>query len=137
MSKEENEALVRRFYQEAVNSANPEAIDQFIVPTVVDHELGLSGTPDGAEAWKADLRSFLEGFPDLTFAVDWMVSDRDMVVARVTITGTHRGEWVGINPTGKRVAFTATEAFRISGGKVVEYWGNTDTMSLMQQLETV
>jgi predicted ester cyclase len=134
MSIEDNKALIRRFYEEAVNAHNPGAIDRFVVPTIIDHELGLSGTPDGAEMWKADLGTFLRGFPDLNFAVDWMVAEQDIVVARVTITGTHRGEWMGIQPTEKTVAFTATEAFRITGRQVVEYWGNTDTTSLLQQL---
>jgi predicted ester cyclase len=137
MSIEEAKALVRRFYEEAVNAGNPGAIDRFIVPNIIDHELGLAGTPDGAEAWKRDLTTFLHGFPDLIFTVEWMVAERDMVVAHVTIRGTHRGEWMGIGPTDKEVAFTATEAFRISGNKVVEYWGNTDTMSLLRQLGAV
>lgn len=134
MSETDNKDLIRRFYRDVVNAGRPEQIDDFIAPTIVDHELGLDGGPDGAEAWKADLGGFLGAFPDLAFGVDWMVAEGDLVVAHVTITGTHLGPFMEIAPTERRVIFGAIEAFRIDGGVVVEYWGKTDVTSLMDQL---
>jgi hypothetical protein len=57
MSIEYNKALIRRFYEEAVNAHNPGAIDRFVVPTIIDHELGLSGTPPRRRSLGARPRS--------------------------------------------------------------------------------
>lgn len=134
MSPSDNRELIHRFYRDVVNAHRPEAIDGFIAATIIDHELGLSGSTDGAAAWKAELGGFLDAFPDLAFEVDWMVADADMVVTHVTITGTHRGAFMDVAASGRAVEFAAMEAFRIDGGMVVEYWGRTDVTSLMEQL---
>jgi predicted ester cyclase len=67
-----------------------------------------------------------EGFPDLTIAVEDVMAEGDRVRARVTMRGTHSGEFQGIAPTGKRVEVRAIDMFRIEHGKIVEHWGHAD-----------
>ena len=78
-----------------------------------------------------------EAFPDLRLTVEDVVSDGEKVAARVTFRGTHRGEFQGIPPTGKKVAFSSMEFNRVVGGKVEEHWVELDLLGLMQQLGAV
>ena len=68
-------------------------------------------------------------FPDLNVTVEEVMAEGDRVAARVTMRGTHRGEFQGIAPTGKRVEVRAMDMFRISDGKIVEHWGHADDPS--------
>lgn len=76
-------------------------------------------------------------FPDLHVTVEDMVAEGDKVVARVTMSGTHKGEFMGIAPTGKQITVGIIEILRIAGGKVVEHWNVVDSLGMMQQLGAV
>ena len=54
------------------------------------------------------------------------MAEDDRVAARVVMRGTHRGEFQGIGPTGKRVEVRAIDMFRVENGKIVEHWGHAD-----------
>lgn len=80
---------------------------------------------------------FFSAFPDLHANIDMLVAEGDVVVGRMTTTGTHRGEFMGIAATGKQVSFTETHIVRIANGKAVEHWGNSDDLAMMQQIGVV
>jgi predicted ester cyclase len=66
-----------------------------------------------------------------------MIAEGDKVVTRFTMRGTHQGEFMGIAPTGRRVEMTGIDIIRFSDGKMVEHWGNTDDLGMMQQLGVI
>ena len=76
-------------------------------------------------------------FPDLHVTVEDLIAEGDKIVGRVTLTGTHQGELLGIPATGKKVAFSEIHIVRISNGKAVEHWEIADIMSMMQQLGVI
>jgi predicted ester cyclase len=76
----------------------------------------------------------LAGFPDYQTLIEDMIAEEDQVAARIRMTGTHTGEFMGIPPTGKRISFTGMYLVRITSGKIVEHWGEEDGVSLLQQL---
>ena len=78
------------------------------------------------ETFKQTFSEAREGFPDLSIMVEDVIAEGDRVAARVTGRGTHRREFQGIAPTGKRVEVRAMGMFRISNGKIVEHWGHAD-----------
>ena len=80
---------------------------------------------------------YLSAFPDLHITVEDMIAEGDKIVARLTMRGTHQGAFLGIPPTGKQVTGTAIDINRITGGKSVEHWNNSDTLGLLQQLGVV
>ncbi len=137
MSAEQNKTLFRRFMEEAVNKGNLAAVDELISPDFVEHEELPPGTPPGREGVKAFVTVFRTAFPDLKATLSHLMAEDDMVVGRGTWTATHRGEFMGIPPTGKRVSFAVFDIVRIVDGKAVEHWGTTDTMAMMQQLGVV
>ncbi len=78
--------------------------------------------------------SLHSAFPDVHMDVEDMIAEGDKVVARVSVSGTHQGEFMGIDPTGNRVTITGIDILRIVDGKVVEHWGNFDDLGMLQQL---
>ena len=136
MSTEDNKASVRKAYQ-AVNQQNLSSfIDEFIDPHQVDHS-APPGLPGGIEGARQFAGMFLTAFPDMHFTVEDMIAEGDKVVARITMSGTQQGAFMGIPPTGKHVAWTAIDINRVAGGKSVEHWMEMDALVLMQQLGVV
>jgi steroid delta-isomerase-like uncharacterized protein len=123
---EENKAIARRVY-EIVSTGDFGRATEIVDPDAPDNEL-LPGDPPAKliEAFEQTFSEVREGFPDLSVAIEDVMAEGDRVAARVTMRGTHRGEFQGIAPTGKRVEVRAIDMFRISGGKIVEHWGHAD-----------
>lgn len=132
----ENKALVRRFYEEVWGNHSLDALDELVTTDAVDHELP-PGLPPGREGMKAFLGMFLSAFPDTKMTVEDALAEGDKVATRWSATGTHTGELMGIPATGKQINVTGLDINRISGGKIVEHWGQFDQMGMMQQLGVV
>ncbi len=96
----------------------------------------LSGVPEplNSDAWAGFLMSFTQAFPDSQIAIDTCIADGDMSATHWTITGTHRGSFQGIAPTGRPVMFSGLELNRFIDGRIVEHWGMFDNLALLQQI---
>jgi steroid delta-isomerase-like uncharacterized protein len=137
MSTEQNKALARQMVEEIFNRGNIGRADEFLTPDFVEREELPPGIPRDREGVK-QLTAMLRGaFPDFRATIDDMVAEGDKVVMRMTWRGTHKGEFMGIPPTGKSVSFGVIDIIRIAGGKFVEHWGQMDSMGLMQQLGAI
>jgi steroid delta-isomerase-like uncharacterized protein len=117
---EENKAIVLRWI-EAYNARDMRAEADARAPGYVAHVPAAAG-PLGSQAWARFIATLSEAFPDLRITVEDILSEGDMVAARVSFRGTHRGEFRGTPPTGKEVAFSSIEINRVVGGKVEEHW---------------
>jgi predicted ester cyclase len=138
MSTEENKALMHRIYEEVFNQKNLVAIDDFIAPNFVNHSAAQLGMTGGdLEHVKQFLSMVMQVFPDLHYTVEDLVAEGDKVVARLTISGTQQGAFMGIPPTGKHATISDIEIFRITGGKAVETWVQVDFLGLLQQLGAI
>jgi steroid delta-isomerase-like uncharacterized protein len=134
MSVEENKALVHRYLEEVYNKKNVAAIDELIAPNLIAHAYG---PPADREGYKQVLSMLFTAFPDYHLTVEDMVAEGDKVAVRFTWSGTHKGEFTGLAPTGKQVTVTAMTIHRVEDGKVVETWGLVDRLGQMQQLGVV
>ena len=137
MSKvEENKALVRREIEEVWNQGKLDLIDEIFAADFVCH---IAGSPDiqGPEGEKQFASMFRTAFPDIKFTIEDQIAEGDKVVNRWTYTATHKGELMGISPTGVQVTVTGITIGRYAGGKVLEIWVNSDALGLMQQLGVV
>lgn len=137
MSAEENKALARRFVEEFFNRKNLNIMDELYAPDCVEHSADLPGPLHGREAVKQFFGSFLAAFPDFHLTLEAEIAEGDTVVQRFTVSGTNKGELMGMPPTGKRATWTGMHIARIVGGKAVEGWGIGDTLGLMQQLGVI
>jgi predicted ester cyclase len=109
------------------------AIDKLIASDFIGH-LGAGSDIVGLEKYKTFPAAVFAAFPDGESIVEKVVAERDKVAARWTFRGTHKGEFLGIAPTGRYVAYTTTAIYRIAGGKIVEIRGDTDNLGLLRQL---
>ncbi len=132
MPIEENKNIVRR-YQEIYNSNELDRLTEVVSADLLTPNI-MPGIPQGLEGAKAAHRIMLAGFPDYQTIVEDMIAEGDKVAARIRMAGTHTGEFMGIPPTGRQISFTGIYIARIANGKMVEHWGEEDSVSLLQQL---
>jgi steroid delta-isomerase-like uncharacterized protein len=133
VSAEENKAVVQR-WTEAYNKRDVQQVEADVLAPGYVARAPAAPDPLDSEAWTQFTASLLEAFPDIRLTVEDIFSVGDMVAARLTFQGTHRGEFQGIPPTGKEVAFSSIEIDRMVDGKVGEHWFEMDLLGLMQQL---
>jgi predicted ester cyclase len=83
---------------------------------------------------ESHLRVLRATFPDLTLHVHECVAEGEWVAIRVTGEATHLGQWRGIKPSGKRVVLRGLNLDRVVYGRIVEHWGEADTVGMLEQL---
>jgi steroid delta-isomerase-like uncharacterized protein len=137
MPTEQNKALVRQLVEEGINQGNIRVIDELLIPDFVEHEELPPGIPPGREAPKVLFTMLRSAFPDLKATIEHLIAEGDEVVLHMTWTGTHKGEFMGIPPTGKSISINVIDILGIAEGKFVEHWGVMDSMAMMQQLGVV
>ena len=133
MSREEELKDAYRGIIDAISRGDADGLDELIAPDVVDHNPIPDQVPgrDGFKQWMAAART---AFPDMRGTVEDVIAEGDRVAARMTWHGTHRGEFVGVRPTGKGVSFSAFHLVRFSQDRAVEWWGTADLLGLLHQL---
>lgn len=131
----ENEALVRRFFEEFCNEGRGELAEELVSSDYVAHgpQAPPADGPDGVRTRVGLYQDALAGHWD----VQEIISTRDRVIARWIGTGTHRGELMGVDPTGNSISVEAISIFRIADGKIAEEWTVWDALGLLQQVGAV
>ena len=133
---ERNKATLQRLYDEVMNGHDVEAADKLITPDRPDHDSTFPPefTRD-REGFKKLFRMLIRAFPDLRFTTDLMVAEGDMVGALSSVQGTHRGEFMGIPPTGNSFTINNADYCRFTDdGLIAEHWGLVDMASMLRQL---
>lgn len=136
MSFEENKLLVRRFYEEVVNTGDVESIEHFIAPEYVEVQDGkrLAAGIEGAKAHVVGVR---QTYPDLHVTIERQIAEGEWVVSVITARGTHKGSWLGMKPTGKPVAFTGVNVDRVINGRIVEHGGAANLLFPLLEIGAV
>ena len=130
---EENRSIVRRYVEEVWNHGNLDVIDEIISPDYVNYTNLSSQAVRGPEGIRRFVAAVRNGFSDLRLVIDDQVSERDMVVTRYSIYGTHSGEFAGLEATGKPVTISVISMRLIVDGKFLQGWTYADTLSLCRQ----
>lgn len=132
MSVERNKDTLRRIIEEGWNRT-----DTSVLPELIDtafsfrNPLGEFRGPDGFAKMVSTVKA---SFPDIHYDIDEMIGEGDTICARVTWTGTHKGKYLGIPPTGKQVRMSSAFFFRFKDGKEVDGLGFGDSLNLFRQL---
>jgi steroid delta-isomerase-like uncharacterized protein len=131
----EHKALVRRWFDEVWSNGRAAMIDEMLMEQATVHGLG----PDlhGPAGFKPFHAAYRNAFPDITIRIDDIVSEGDIVAARWSGTGTHRGDGLGFAATGRNVQFHGMIFVRVERGKMAEGWNSFDQLGLLQQLGVV
>jgi predicted ester cyclase len=134
-----NKATFRRFH-DATNTGDPEVvskmIDELVEPdALIRTPLPLEAT--GAELLKEVFARLLRAYPDLHVTVEDLIEEGDKLASRNTVTGTHLGEYMGLQPTGRSVTYNEIFIVRFANGRIAETWGVVDVFSQMKQLGVI
>lgn len=136
MSLERNRELVRRLIEEDLNVLDRSVAAEIIAPDFFD-PTNPPGMQHGLEGHNAIVELFHTAFPDVRWTIDDMLAEGDRVMVVLTMTGTHRGLFFGIEPTGKRVTVRGIHVLTIRDGKISEHQGVNDDLSFMRQLGAI
>jgi steroid delta-isomerase-like uncharacterized protein len=131
---EKNKAIAARIPLEAFNQGKLEVIDELVADNSVDHGELPPGMPPGKEGVKLFVKALRSAFPDLKITLGLQVAEGDLVVQQATTTGTMKGAFAGMPPSGKKATWEAIHITRIKGDKIVEHWAVQDQLGMLQQL---
>lgn len=131
---DENKAAARRWYDEALNQARLEVLDEIVWPEEVHHSALFPDTV-GIDAIKGSLGALHATFPGIQFTVDDVLANEDTVLVRWTGKGAHTGTpFLGVATSGKPVEWNGMNAFRFRCGKIIEGWSEANGLALLRQL---
>jgi predicted ester cyclase len=130
MSSEENKALIRRLVEEVYNGNNLDLLDELVAQDFVNHS-ALPEHQHGIEGFRHVNRWVRAAFSDAHYA---MIAEGEMLACRLTLSGTHDGEFRGSPPTGRRFSVDHVHWHRLADRKLVERWAVRDDLGAAQQL---
>src|SRR5467141_1597213 len=133
----ENKAIVRRLYEEVWNERKLEVVNELISPSHALQGPNIFGSSIGPEAYKRQVSRFLEGYPDLRWTIENTIAEEDKVVACWTISGTHKGDYMGVPATNKKISVEGITIHHITNGKIMDSYVSWDIWGMMQQLGVV
>ena len=130
-------AMTMRSTYERISAGDIAGFGELVADDFIEHE-GGPGLPPTKEGTLEFFRILLAAFPDTRMDVEDLIASENKTVARVKVTATHQGEFMGVPPKGARVEIQLIDIMRFDdAGLVCEHWGVTDMLSLMQQLGVV
>jgi steroid delta-isomerase-like uncharacterized protein len=119
---------------DAFNANDLDACVARLAPDFVMHLADLPEPIRGPAAWREGAELIKRGFPDLRIEINDLVAAEDRIAARLTLRGTHTGEYLGIAPTGRTMEYVSHEFYRVADELIAEEWICSDTASLFRQL---
>jgi steroid delta-isomerase-like uncharacterized protein len=133
MSSDAAKAVVRRNTEEVQGGGNFEVFEELFADDFLDHTPQPNCTPDKAGA-RGLYRALRTAFPDFHADIHWQAADGELVTTFKTYHGTHRGDFLGLAPTGRSIHFETVDVMRVHEGRITEHWGVANLFSLLQQL---
>jgi steroid delta-isomerase-like uncharacterized protein len=116
-----------------VNTGQLERFPEVVAPSSVDHDRAPLQKP-GPQGFASYFSTMRSAFPDLHMEIDQLLADEDRVAFAYTLTGTQHGEFMGLYPSGKHIRVRGLQIGRFEQGLLVERWGSSDELGLLQQL---
>jgi steroid delta-isomerase-like uncharacterized protein len=135
----ENDALIRRWFEEVWNQGRVQAIDEMFAEDGIAHGLSDdSGNPlRGPAGFREFHARFREAFPDLVVTVEDTIAEEDKIAARCIVRGKHTGDTLGFAASHAPMEITGISIVRIKDGKIIEAWNNFDFMTMYKQLGAI
>lgn len=134
MSLEKNKSVMGKFV-EFINTANEELAGDLISEEAIFYAPTNPEPLRGTKGYMIILNMMRSSFPDISWKLEEMVAENDSIAARFTMTGTHKGEFFNIPPTGKTFKINVMNFYRFSNGKIVEEYGQPDIFGLLHQIK--
>lgn len=132
----DNASIIRQFIEQVLNRADIDNAGQFVWEDVIE-QVPLPGQGPGLKGLQDVLRGMKAGFPDIHWTIEEQMTDGDRVMSRFVWTGTHRGPFLGIPPTGRKVSVWGVVIDRLVDGRIKQTRIIMDTLGLMAQLGVI
>jgi len=132
MTLEENKKIIRGYIEQVINTGNIDVIEKFVSPNYTEVHEGKKYSV-GIKGAKEHIIGVRKTYPDLKLTIDRQIAEGDWVATCITAEGTHKGTWLGIKPTNKKVTFTGVNIEKIENGKIIEHGGAANL--LLQLIE--
>jgi steroid delta-isomerase-like uncharacterized protein len=130
----ENKAIIRRLYDEVWNERKIGLVDKLMSPSHALYEPSVPDSRMGPEAYKATVNRFAKGMPDISFAIQDMISEKNKVVVLWIMSGTHTGEFDGFAATNKKFSVEGITIHQVENGKILDSYASWDRLGMMRQL---
>jgi predicted ester cyclase len=136
MSLENNKVIVRKYIEEVINTGNTDNIENYISPDYTEvfegkrYEIGIDGA-------KEHIKGVRNTYNNLHLIIENQIAEGDWVVTCLTAKGIHKGEWLGIKPTGKLVSFTGVNVDKVICGKIVEHGGAANLLNSLLEIGAI
>ena len=130
----ENKKISRKLMEEGWNRGREEVVDELMSSQCHFHDPVFPSLTSGAENYKQHIRTCRNAFPDLKFTIEDEIAERNEVVLHWKLHGTHRGMFLGMQPTNRSATISGTTIDRIEKGKIVERWADWNILGLIEQL---
>ncbi|WP_030244081.1 ester cyclase [Streptomyces sp. NRRL S-350] len=130
---QQNKSTVTAFIDALFTKGDLGAVDEYLAEDFVNHDPPLGGGAD-REGMRRAGALFRAACPDWHSDQDLVIGEGDLVVEHFTAHGTHRGELLGVAPSGRPLSLPGINIFRVRDGRIVERWGRLDDLGLLRQL---
>lgn len=129
-----NKQIAHRFMEECWNKGSLNMVSEFLSANCRYHDPVFPHLTSGADNIRSHIENCRRGFPDMRITIDDTIAEGNEVVHHWTVTGTHKGQFLGLAPTNKKATVSGTSIFRIENSKISEQWSDWNLMTLMEQL---
>lgn len=129
----ELERIARAWYEDGYNSGDPSRLREFLAEDVADDGPNRAAT-EGADDLLASMQAVLDGFPDVRYSVDRVLTEAPYAVVLWTATGTHAGEFLGVPASGNRAEWNGIRILRVECGRIAATWAELDQVRRLQQI---
>jgi len=130
----DSKTIVKRLYGEVWNKRKLELVSDLFSPSHALRDNNSPGSSVGPEAYKMQVAMYVAAFPDLRITVEDTVAEKDKFVAAWTISGTHKGEIMGIRPTNRKISVEGITIHYLANGKIIDSSISWDALGLLRQL---
>lgn len=130
---EANKAVVRRLIEGVQRDGDFDLFKRLFAAGYVDHT-PFGGFPPNRDGTRAIYQAFRKAFPDWRAVIHVQIAEGDLVTTHKTYLGTHRGDFMGVAPTGRETSFEVIDIMRVRDGQITDHWGFGDALGLMGQI---
>lgn len=129
----DNKSVVERLFADVLNRGNPEALARLVAEEYVEQD-PYPGQPPGRAGVEWRIAALTAAFPDAQFVLEDVIAEGEKVVARWHMRATHKGEFLGVAATGKRVWLRGIDVYVIRDGAIQAHGDIIDRLGLLEQL---
>jgi len=132
-----NKQVVQRFVEECWNQGNLNKASEYLADQVHFHDPVFPNLSPGVQSIKNHIEQCRKAFPDFKFNIDDTIAERNEVVLHWKARGTHKGQFLGMQPTNQKFNVDGTSIYRLENSKIVEEYANWNLATMMQQLGVI